>query len=201
MATNDVPWDDETDGLISSIDAQTSAGPKLRDFLLNPERFMLKPGAGQLVEKLRSSANTYFDAVYDDMKDEQAKLTQQLESMNAQYIRMKQVIQEKAVSLKVPYITPALINVDRSMREDVTIAQYDSTADQLIGKLISTAKYVADISTKYKEYTLGSWLFSCDRAYILFLDQPRSPLMYLERSRTVINDLIDGIVDQYGTGT
>lgn len=197
-AADEVPWDVETDSLIDSIDAQHSGtGPKLRDILLHPDKYMLKPGSKELIGRTRSDANSYFDALFDSMKDEQAKLTQQLESANAQYSRISQAIRDKAASLKIPYVRPTMIDVDRSRREYITVERYDETVEQLVSKFMGSSNYVADISIKYHEYTLGSWLFSGDRAYVLALEQPKSPLMNLENSRITINGLLDDILDEY----
>ncbi len=202
MATQDVPWDEETGGIIESIDMQSSGdGPSLRDLLLNPQKYLLKPGSGSLVEKLRTKANTYFDAILADMPADKEKFTSELESLNVQYVRLNQIISEKAISMNVPYIKPSFVNVDTTRREGITIDQYNSSVEQLIGKLISTSKYVADISVNYKEYMLGTWVFSSDRAYVLTLKQPENPIMYLEASRTTINGLLDNIADQYGSST
>lgn len=200
--TDEVPWDEDTGNIIALIDAQSNgSGPKLSDFLANPGKYMLKPGSGALLGKFRTITNTYFDAVYDDMKDEETKFTQQLESLNVQYLKINQVIKEKSLSLKIPLIVPSAVDVDATRREEITILQYDSSVEQLLGKLISVSKYVADISEKYKNYNMGSWLFSSDNAYVVLLERPTSPLMLLEDNRKTINDMLDEIADQYGTST
>ncbi|MCL5008609.1 MAG: hypothetical protein M1156_01820 [Candidatus Marsarchaeota archaeon] len=201
MAMQDVPWDDETEIMIQSIDAQSgSAVPKLRDLLLNPQKYLLKPGADSTISKARSNVNMYFDALLEDLKDEQAKFTHELEGMSSQYNRISEVVMEKTLSLNVPYITPSYVELNRDESEEITISQYNDSVDQLVGKLTSASKYVADISIKYKEYTLGSWLFSCERPYIITLERPKNQLMYIESSRKAINDLLNDLAEQYGSG-
>ncbi len=62
------------------------------------------------------------------MADERQKLLHELEALNAQYIRMDHSIGEKAVSLKVPYIKPALVEINQDLREEITIEQYSRTS-------------------------------------------------------------------------
>jgi len=199
MAMQDVPWDEETDSLITSIDAESGGSPTLRDLLLNPQKYMGRPGSSAILDKARTKVSSYFDALLESMQEDQQRFMQELESANSQYIRINQVIGDKALSMNVPFIKPSFVDVDKTVREDISVQQYSSQIEQLIGKLISASKYVADISTQYKNYSFGSWLFSADRVYVMTLEQPKSPVMYLENSRAVINETLDDIAAQYGS--
>jgi len=93
----------------------------------------------------------------------------------------------------VPYIKPKSIERKEEADENVIIDKYEPGMESLIGKLLSNAVYVADVSVPYKNYILGSWLFSGQKNYLLSLDTPTSLVLNIETSRDVISYLLDTI--------
>ena len=49
---------------------------------------------------------------------------------------------------------------------------------------------IADLSTAYKEYSFGSWLFSGNKDYVLSVFVPDSSLLMLEASRAELDGLL-----------
>lgn len=193
-----VPWDEETDNFITEIDANAKdSANSLRDLLTNPQKTMRKAGSAKALDDIRARVNGYFDSALGGMSEERQKLTHELESLNAQYIRMDHFIGEKALSLKVPYIKPALVEVNESLREEITIDQYSDEVELLAAKLASVSAYVADLSASYDGNMLGSWLFSGSKPYVLSFKEPDSPVITIERSRGLIIGLLDNVAAEY----
>ncbi|MCL5239140.1 MAG: hypothetical protein M1286_01545 [Candidatus Marsarchaeota archaeon] len=190
-----VPWDEQTDGFVSDIDAILSKTHDIsfRSLLLDPARFSSRKDLSATVSDARSETDNYFNGIMDRLKDEQAKLDSEMESATAQYKQIDSVITEKSAAARVPYVRPLF--VDRQQREDETILidRYDESLEAFVGKLVSASNYVADLSATYKQYKLGSWLFSGEKNHVLTLNPPTSPVLAIENSRGVIDGMLSGI--------
>lgn len=196
MAQNEnVPWDEQTDRFINELDERISDkyGISFRDLILNPNKFATKKDMPLTFQNIRKDVDAYFDDLMDSFKDEKAKLDSELESLTAQYHEIDATITNKAALARVPYIKPKSIERKEEADENVIIDKYEPGMESLIGKLLSNAVYVADVSVPYKNYTLGSWLFSGQKNYLLSLDTPTSIVLNIETSRDVISYLLDTI--------
>ena len=49
------------------------------------------------------------------------------------------------------------------------------------------------MSTQYKEHTIGSWLFSGAKNYILTINTPPNPILTIENSRALIENTLDAL--------
>ncbi len=188
-------WDEQTDGFISDLDAAIAKAHDIsfRSLLLNPGRFLNKKDIDATLKDIRSEADSYFTSLLENLKDEQTKLESEMESATAQYKQIDSVITEKSAAARVPYVRPLF--VDRQQREDETILidRYDESLEAFVGKLVSASNYVADLSATYKQYKLGSWLFSGEKNHVLTLNPPTSPVLAIENSRGVIDGMLSGI--------
>lgn len=190
-----VPWDDQTGEFISAIDEITNeeASISLKELLLRPEQYANVKDISKKVRDVRDIVSNYFNGLLDNLKDEQDRLQLELESINVQYKKINDVVSAKSTTLKVPYIRPLYVDVNQDLREEIVIEQYNDSLDSLIGKLVSTSTYIADVSDTYKNQKLGSWLFSGGKPYVLTMRRPASMVVMIERSSDLINDRLDSV--------
>jgi transcription termination factor NusB len=194
MASN-VPWDAQTDSFVSDLNSVLSKkySVNFRAMLLNPGAYAGKKDAQAAVDKLRGDVDRYFSQLLDNLKDEQDKLALALEKTTAQYKQVDSMIANKSSALRVPYVRPLFINRNPDNEETIVIEQYDSDLDSFIGKLVSISSYVANISATYKQYYLGSWLFSGPKNYLVAMNPPASPVLAVENGSAIVNGILDRI--------
>jgi hypothetical protein len=106
------------------------------------------------------------------------------------------VIKNKASFASIPFIRPGSIDRDVEKEEDIIILTYDNSVDSLITRLVGVVHYVADLSTQYKDYNLGSWLFSGNKNYTLTINPPSSILFNIEVSKNEINFKLDSVGEE-----
>jgi transcription termination factor NusB len=192
----DVPWDAQTDSFISDLNAALSKkyNVNFRAMLMNPGAYAGKKDVQASVDKLRGDVDRYFAQLLDGLKDEQEKLNAELEKTTAQYKQVDSMISNKSSVLRIPYVRPLLVNRNPDSEETIVIDEYDSDLDAFIGKLVSVSSYVANISAAYKQYYLGSWIFSgATKNYVLTMNPPLSPVLAVENGSAIINGILDSI--------
>ncbi|VVB76602.1 Uncharacterised protein [uncultured archaeon] len=191
----EVPWDAQTDAFILDLNSKISKKYDV-DFtamLLNPDSYVGKKDIAGTLTKVRADVDVYFSDLLDGMKDEQAELNTALATATEQYKKVNALISGKSSALRVPYVKPLFVNRNSDNEETIVVEQYNSGLDSLIGKLVTSSTYVADVSAPYKSYFLGSWLFSGNRNYILTVNPPLSPILAVENSAAIINGRLDRI--------
>jgi transcription termination factor NusB len=191
----DVPWDAQTDSFVSDLNSVLSKkyNVNFKAMLANPNAYVGKKDAQAAVDKLRGDVDAYFSKLLDSLKDEQDKLYAALEKTTAQYKQVDSIVASKSSTLRVPYVRPLFINRNPDNEETIVLAQYDSDMDSFIGKLVSISSYVANISASYKQYYLGSWLFSGAKNYIVTMNPPLSPVLAVENGSAIVNGILDSI--------
>ncbi|MDE1873566.1 MAG: hypothetical protein KGI04_00390 [Candidatus Micrarchaeota archaeon] len=190
-----IPWDEETDNFISDLDdtVSKSYSISLRSLLMNPGRYLNKKDLGTALKGIRTQSDSYFNALLDNLKDEQTKLESEMESMDAQYRAVDTVITNKSAAARVPYIKPLFVTRAPDREEAVIIEKYEENLDAFVGKLVNASNYVADVSALYKQYRLGSWIFSGAKNHVLTINPPTSPVLVIENSRAIIGDMLSDI--------
>ena len=189
------PWDEQTDGFISDLDAVIAKEHDIsfRSLLLSPDRFLNRKDIDATLADARSAVDSYFSELLEKLKDEETKLESEMEGATAQYKQIDSVITEKSAAARVPYVKPLFVDRPQKEEETIVIDRYDESLEAFVGKLINTSNYVADMSANYKQYKLGSWLFSGARNYVLTLNPPASPVLAIENSRGLINGMLSDI--------
>ncbi|MDE1850511.1 MAG: hypothetical protein KGH54_01810 [Candidatus Micrarchaeota archaeon] len=189
----------ETMSFIKTIDKQI--GEKylvsLQDVITDPDTVARKPNAKEILAGMKTDANAYFDSLLKNLEDEAKRFNAELESVSALYIQISEHIKAKAQSSNVPVIKPVSVERDASKEETIIVSTDDTAIELLISKLIGASTYVADTSTTYKTYTIGSWLFSGSKNYNLGLNPPSSVILNIEASRDEINFRIDGVAARF----
>lgn len=192
----EVPWDSQTDSFISDLNSVLSKkyGVNFRAMLLNPGAYSGKKDAQAAVDKMRGDVDSYFSQLLGGMKEEQERLGDALEKATSQYKQVDSMISSKSSVLRIPYVKPLFVNRNPDNEETIVIDQYDSGLDAFIGKLVSVSNYVANVSAAYKQYYLGSWIFSgATKNYMLTLNPPISPVLAVENGSAIVNGILDSI--------
>ncbi len=191
-------WDELTDSFITGIDDSIlkNSEIKLRDVLSNPSKYAQKSDATTTLKKMQSAVDTYFSEVKNTFASEIDKLNLELESISVIYSKITSIINEKTELLKIPLITPYTIDIKESNSENIIIDSYNTSLETLIAKLISSSNYVAEISTKYKDHTLGSWIFSADKIHIITIKPPENIIIDVENSQSTLIDYLSSFSDE-----
>lgn len=195
------PWDDQTELFVDDIEGtvQKKFNLSFRKLLLSPDDFEGNKAVVGQIPNIKKEVNSYFDDLLGDLKDDQAQLEKDLDRIDQNSKKIEEVITSKASLARVPYIRPLTINYDPNRQEEVVIDQYNAGVDALVNKLLASSTYVANMSTAYKGHSIGSWVFSSQRQYILTVNPPVSAVITLENSRDVLNAMLDGVNERLGS--
>ncbi len=191
----DAPWDDQVEAYVSEIDDVVSKQYDIdfRELLTNPQKFIGNQKAIDAMPGIKSEVKSYFDNLLKSMDEESKKLASEMEAATVQYDKINEIIQIKVAAMKIPYIKPLYVNRNVSNEETILIESYDESLDPFIGKMVNISNYVADVSASYKDYILGSWIFSGPKNYLLAINQPTSPVLTIETGANTLNALVDAV--------
>ena len=190
-----LPWDDQTDVFINEIDADVTKkyNISLRKLLLQPAEFAKTDKISDTVDKIKADVDAYFDEALAGLKDEDEELTKQLESIDAVHTQINQTINSRAGIARTPFVRPVDFDFGDTAPETIYIDAFNGQVDLLITKLINSSAYICDLSTSYRKYSIGSWLFSGNRSCLLSIQPPQSMVVSVENSRDAIIGMLDDI--------
>jgi hypothetical protein len=196
--TEELPWDDQTDIFISNIDKSITKtyGLSIRELLLDPDKFTGTKDILDTLTKIRGNVDDYFTGLRDSMVDEKASFTKALENADMQYNKINEAISTKTSFSRIPYIEPYDIKLNSENQEEIVIDQYNNAVDALVTKLVNVSNYVGNISSSYDKYTMGSWIFSGQKVYMLSVYLPPSIISEMDSLNSQIDDLIDTAYQQ-----
>ena len=165
----------------------------VEEFLKEPANFNDNPGMAEKIRSIEKDVDAFFDQRIAGMGSEAAELKNALAAVDADTKKITQVITTKASIGQVPFVRPLYVDVQE--REEIIVEGYDASVDQLVTRMINISDYIADLSTVYKDYTIGSWLFSGRNRYLLSISPPSSEIMVMDRSRDEIKGLLESVRD------
>ena len=196
----DVPWDGQVDAYITDIDDVVSKeyGVSFRDLLANPMKFSGDKKVIDAMPGIKAEVTSYFGNILKSMDEEVQKLNNEMEAATVQYDKIDEIIRIKVAAMKIPYIKPLYVNRNSSNEETILIESYDESLDPFIGKMVNISNYVADVSAGYKNYILGSWIFSGPKNYLLAINQPTSPVLQVETGSNTVNALLSAVESTLG---
>lgn len=186
----------ETMSFVKTIDKQL--GDKyiitLEDVLSDASALKRKGNPKEAIGNLKGDVNSYFESLLKSLEEEEKRFTQELESANELYRKISEFILAKTQAMSIPLVKPISVERDEEKEETIVIAVDDTSVDLLITRLISNSTYIADTSTTYKNYKIGSWLFSGPKNYNITVNPPSSIILNIESSRDDINSRLDEIM-------
>lgn len=162
----------------------------LNSVLTNPDDYLGKEGMKQTVQDMKKDANDYFDAITKEHGADTADFEEGLKNATQIYNSIDSTISAKAKEANIPYISP--VDVERNTDdEEIIIEEYGEAEEGLVEKLVGRSDYIADISTAYKNYVIGRWIFAGSKRRALSVNPPTSPILEIESSRAEINNVLD----------
>ncbi len=185
-------WSDYTDSVIDGVDKKIGSkyGISLRDLLTDPGKFSSKQNVSNTISNLQEEANSYLDAMIASMPEQKRAFENAGAKCDSTSKQLSQAVTMQARQNKVPVMNPASITKDDTMDETIFINAFDTTTSALIDKLLTHTFYVADFSYKIKDYTVGSWLFSGKKNYIISVFLQPNEVLAAEASRSELVDLL-----------
>jgi hypothetical protein len=193
-------WSDYTDFVLTNIDRKIGGKYKLslKGLLGDPSKFASQPNIQNTIKNLAEEVNKYLDATLASMGDERKALTDQLLKADAVTKQLAQSVAMQAKQYKVPVVKPVSIQRDETRDETIFVDTVTQDITSLIEKLAGTSTVIADFSYSYQNATIGSWLFSGRKDYVLNVFLPDNDVVMLEASRAEISDLLDaaGVIIQ-----
>jgi hypothetical protein len=183
-------WDEATDQYITRIEAKVGNkyNLSLRVLMSNPEEYADNENARNISQNLLKDVDDYFASLLGKMSDEQKKFNDELKRVTDMYTKIDDFISGIAEKENVPYLLPVIVGRDTDNDEVVVINDYDKSLEGLISKMVHESTYIADISTYYKDYIFGVWLFSGAKIRIIAINPPTSPILAIEVSNREIDN-------------
>ena len=185
-------WSDYTDMLITGIEKQ--AGTKfrlsLRSLLEDPTRYAAQQNIQITIDNMREEADKYIDEKIDALTEEQKNLDDAASRADSTTKQLGQNIISQARQNNIPVVKPVTIERDATKEERLTIDTFDNSIMSLVQKLVASSTLVADLGGSYKKYSIGSWLFSGSKNYLLSVYMPDSTLLLLETSRAELDNML-----------
>jgi hypothetical protein len=168
-------------------------GIDLEELLKEPANYEDNPGMADKVRSIEKDVDAFFDQRIAGMSSEAAELKNALAAIDGDTKKITQAITTKASIGQVPFVRPLYVDVQG--REEIIVEGYDASVDQLVTRMINISDYIAELSTVYKDYTIGSWLFSGRNKYLLSISPPSSEIIVMDRSRDEIKGLLESVRD------
>ncbi len=185
-------WSDYSDLLITGIDKQFGSKYKfsLRALLTDPSKYAMQPNVQITIANMKEDVDKYLDGKAAALTAEQKDLEDQAAKADSVTGQLTRSITMNAKQSNVPVIKPLTVNRDPTKEKTIYIDSVDGSVNALVEKLVASSLMVADLSTTYKDYKFGSWLFSGNKDYVLNVFVPDSPYLMLESSRIEIDALL-----------
>lgn len=187
------PWSDETDPFVTDLD--NSIGSKynvsLRKLLVSPAEYASTKGIADTVQNMRSAIDKYFTDLVADLSFEEEEFTKELTDADTLYNKVEQALSSKAAIAKIPYIRPADMDLSLVNPEIIYIDTYNNGLESLITKFINSSEYIANISSTYRKYNIGSWFFSGNKGHVMAIKPPQSILVAIENAHNDIDSRMD----------
>ena len=185
-------WSDYTDLLITEIDKGIGTKYKfsLKALLSDPTKYMTQPNIQIAISNMKEDVDNYFNGKIKALAEEQKNLDDAASKADSITGQLSRNIVSQARQANVPVIKPVAIERDMARDMNIYINTVDNDIMSLIQKLVLSSVLVADLSTSYNNYKIGSWLFGGNRNYRLNVYMPDSPLLMLDASRAELNNLL-----------
>ena len=166
-------------------------GIDFEGLIKEPMNYADSPKIAEKIKSMEKDVDKFVDDRIAAMPEEKKALDNDLAVIDGDSKKIAQAITTKASIAQVPYVKPLF--VDSADREEILVEGYDASIDQLVTRMINISDYIADMSTEYAGYVIGSWLFSGRRKYVISISPPASEIMAMDRAREEIKGLLEEI--------
>lgn len=187
-------WSDYTDALMKDIDKSLGSKYKMsiQNLLADPTKYVSQPNVQLTVGNMKEDANKYIDGLLGGMPDEVKALEDSTAKANEMTRQLAQNISMQTKQHDVPLVKPYDVTREPAREEVIQIDTVDDQLLKLAEKLTEGSNMVADFTYSFKNFNIGSWLFSRnEKNYVLSVYMPPNNAYDLELSRLELNDLFD----------
>lgn len=165
------------------------------ELLKEPANYADNPKIAEKIKSMEEDVDSFIDGQIASRRDDEKALQNNLAVIDQDSKKIVQAIKTKASIAQVPFVKPAFVDV--SEREEIIIEGYDASIDQLVTRMINISDYIADLSTSYGDYTVGSWLFSGRSKYMISIRPPVSEIIVMNMARDEIKALLESIYAEF----
>ncbi len=190
-------WSDDADIIIKRLDKDIAAKYKisLSDLLSNPDKFASQPSIVNTIINMKEDVDNSIAAMLNGMESERKKLSDDASKCDAITSQLAQAISLEAKQSKIPLIKSD--NVARDESKDEVIYVKDAQGDilHMVERLVDASLLVVDMTATYNGNSIGEWLFSGNKNYVVRVSLDQNPALIIENSAAEIDALLDAATD------
>ncbi|MCL5102197.1 MAG: hypothetical protein M1544_02470, partial [Candidatus Marsarchaeota archaeon] len=114
--------------------------------------------------------------------------------------QLSQNISMQAKQNNIPIVKPSDMDRNTDFEETIYINNVDNGTIALVAKLAGSASFIVDLSTTYKTYNLGKWLFDGQKNYVVNVAMEPNVYMDFDNVKEEIKALMDGVENTLKSG-
>ncbi len=184
---------DYTQSLLKDMDKE--AGDRfaipISDAINNLDKYASRPDIGVTISNMKEYANKYIDNALGSIPKEARDMEDDLSRADSMTRQFAQNLSMQAKQHGVPIIKPYNVTRDTAREEIIELDSVDDQTMKLVERLVMKSDLVADFSYSFKDKTIGSWLFSGAKNYLVNVHLSQSDALNLELAREELNGIFD----------
>ena len=186
------------DFVINSLEKPlfTKYNVSLKKLLSDPDQYAGDPKVGLRISNMREEVNRFIGDRLDDIKEEVKRLDDSAIKVNSISALIANGVASLSKQYKIPIIKPAGLNRVDDNDTTIFVASASQETMQLAERLVSISDYVIDMTAKYKEYNLGTWLFAGARNTSISVNFGPSPALTMYNTMQEIDSLMEAAIGQ-----
>lgn len=186
-------WSDDADVIIKGVDGGIKAKYKfsLTDFLTEPANFASTPNIQIAISNMKETVDSYAAGLLDGLEDEKRSLNDDAMRCDSITSQLSQEIRAEAKQNRIPILKPAAVMRDENRDEVIVIKEVSGDVLGLIGRLVGSSLMIADFTRQYNNYSIGEWLFSGSKNYVVRVGLDANPVINIESAMGEIDTLLD----------
>ena len=186
-------WSDNTDIIVNELEptVKTKYNVSLKRLLSNPGFMTSDKSPDVKIDNIKEEINNYLDKLVGEMSDESKRLEENAAKTDAVTKQLLQRITLESKQTNTPLIKPYALDRNEDQDQTIFINSANDSVFILLDKLTNSSVFVADMSYKYKNYSIGRWVFMGHEKYVVGVPLEPNPILDIENSRTELNRLLD----------
>lgn len=198
----ELPWSEEANTVIEDLsqDIDDKYGIKLKDLLMNPAFYVSKSGIDVTFSNIREEVEGYINNMLEQLGDEKKEMEKDGLKCDAVTKQLSQNISMQAKQNNIPIVKPSDMDRNTDFEETIYINNVDNGTIALVAKLAGSASFIVDLSTTYKTYNLGKWLFDGQKNYVVNVAMEPNVYMDFDNVKEEIKALMDGVENTLKSG-
>ena len=180
--------DDVIDMLEPEISEKYNISLKL--LVTDPLSIENKDDAANKIADIKGDVENYLDKLSAQSAEKPDELIKTLGNINDISIKLENAIITNAHEKQIPILNATLSRA-RKKDEVINIENFDENVMLLVNKLLATSLFAINESYTYKEYKIGSWIFSSAKNYSLQVFLAAHELMIIDYAKTELENMLE----------